>query len=102
MGSADRVAELGSLGVIRTRIVNTEIQKVSRPRFTVIEAFVVLVILFMVFRLTVAALLIIFALLYVFFPLHRSRRVLAAVSIVLLLSVLIPFDVYVRSFHGPL
>ena len=83
--------------------MNSEPQKVSRPRFTVIEAIVVLVIIYMVaVRLTVAALLVVLALLYLLFPLHRSRRALAVTSILLLLAVLIPFDVYVRSFHGPL
>ena len=83
--------------------MNSEIQKVSRPRFTVIEAIVVLVIIYMVaVRLTVAALLVVLALQYLLFPLHRSRRVLGVTSILLLLAVLIPVDVYVRSFHGPL
>jgi hypothetical protein len=83
--------------------VNSEIQKAGRPRFTVIEAFVVLVILFMVgLRLTVAALFVALVLMYLLFPLHRSRRALWVTSALLALAVLIPFDVYVRSFHGPL
>jgi hypothetical protein len=83
--------------------VNSEVQKTRRPRFTLIEAFVVLVILFMVgLRLTVAALVVVLALLYLLFPLHRSRRALWVTSALLALAVLIPFDVYVRSFHGPL
>ena len=83
--------------------MNSEVQKTGRPRFTLNEAFVVLVILFMVgLRLTAAALFVVLVLLYLLFPLHRSRRALWVTSALLALAVLTPFDVYVRSFHGPL
>jgi hypothetical protein len=83
--------------------VNSRVQKAVRPRFTLIEAFVVLVILFVVgLRLTVAALFVILVLLYLLFPLHRSRRALWGTTALLALAVLIPFDVYVRGFYGSL
>jgi hypothetical protein len=83
--------------------MNDETQKVRRPRVTVIEVIVSLVIIYMLaIRLTVLASLVALVLLYIFFPLHHSRRVLIVAVSVLALAVLIPFDVYVRGFHGPL
>ncbi len=88
---------------MRAGRMNGGTQKVSRPRVTVIEVFVALVIIYVLaVRLTVLASLLTVALLYILFPLHGSRRTLAIAAAVLLLSVLIPFDVYVRGFHGPL
>jgi len=83
--------------------MNDEAQKTKRPQVTVIEVTVSLVIIYILaIRLTVLASLAALALLYIFFPLYHSRRVLTVAAIVLLLAVLIPFDVYVRGFHGPL
>ncbi len=83
--------------------MSDEAQKVSRPRVTVIEVIVALVIIYMLaIRLTVLASLVALVLLYIFFPLHHSRRVLTVAASVLVLAVLIPFDVYVRGFHGPI
>ena len=88
-------------GIISYVPLNTEAQLVARPRFNVLEVFLVLVIVFMVFRLTVADLLVVLVLLYLLFPLHRSRRALLAASALLALAVLIPVDVYVPGLHGP-
>jgi len=63
---------------------------------------VFLVVYLMAWRLTVIAMLVLLALLGLLYPRHRSRRALWVASILLALAVLIPFDVYVRSFHGPL
>ena len=83
--------------------MNDEAQKVRRPRVTVIEMIVSLIIIYILaIRLTVLASLVALVLLYLFFPLYHSRRVLAAAAIVLVLALLIPFDVYVRGFHGPI
>ena len=82
--------------------MNIEAQKVSRPRFTVIEGVVVLIIAFFLFRFTVAAMLVVLALLYLLFPFHRSRRALLVASALLALAALIPVDVYVPAYHGPL
>ena len=78
--------------------MNSEVQKVSRPRFTVIEAFLVLVISFLFFRFTVALMLVVLALLYLFFPLHGSRRTLLVASVLFALAVLIPADIYVPGY----
>ena len=83
--------------------MNDETQKVKRPPVTVIEVIVSLIIIYILaIRLTVLASLVALVLLYIFFPLHRSRRLLTVAAIILVLTVLIPFDVYVRGFHGPL
>ncbi|HEX5218071.1 MAG TPA: hypothetical protein VFZ59_00765 [Verrucomicrobiae bacterium] len=82
--------------------MNNETQKVTRPPVTVIEVIVSLIIIYIVaMRLTVLASLVALVLLYIFFPLHRSRRTLTVTAIVLVLTVLIPVDVYVRGWHGP-
>lgn len=84
-------------------IVKDEIQKASRPRVTLVEAFVVLVCIFLIgIRVTVVALLVVLVLMYVLFPLHRSRRALWITSVLLALAVVIPVDVYVRGFQGPI
>jgi hypothetical protein len=80
----------------------TESQKVKRPRFTVLEAFLTLVFLFVIFRFTAAAVLLAVALLYIFFPLHRSRRAIITAYCLFLAVLLIPVDVYIPGFHGPL
>lgn len=77
-------------------------QQPTRPQVTVIEVTVLLVVVYLLaVRLTVLASLAALVLLYVFFPVHRSRRALTAAICVLALAVLVPFDVYVRGFHGP-
>jgi hypothetical protein len=82
--------------------MNDDAQKVSRPRVTVIEVIVTLVIIYMLaIRLTVLASLAALVLLYIFFPLHHSHRVLTVAASVLVLAVVIPFDVYVGGFHDP-
>ncbi len=84
--------------------MNTVIaDKVRRPHVTVIEVIVVLLITYLVaIRLTVLVSLLVLAILYILFPLHRSRRALTFVFILFLFAVLVPVDVYVRDFHGPL
>ena len=67
-----------------------------------IEALLVLVLLFMFFRFTAILALIVLALLYIFFPLHHSRGALAITLVLFVAALLIPVDIYVRGFHGPL
>ena len=81
--------------------MNTQAKNI-RPKFTLIEAFVVLVILFMVFRITAVLALIALSLLYVFFPSHRNRRALTVAFCVFVSALLIPVDIYIPGFHGPL
>lgn len=81
--------------------MNSEIRKIARPRFPVIEIAVVLIFFYLVaFRLTVAAFLLIFVLLYLFFPLHRNRRFLTAALILIFFAMAIPVDVHVRGLNG--
>ena len=82
--------------------MNTQPQNISRPRFTLIEAFLVLVLLFMMFRFTVVLTLLLLVLLYLFFPLHQSRRLLTVALAFFVAALLIPVDIYVPGFHGPL
>jgi hypothetical protein len=86
-----------------SRHVKTDTQKDRKPRFTVLEAFIVLVIVFMLgFRLVAVTLLVTVFLLCAFFPLHHSRAALWVSSVLFALAVLIPVDVYIAGFHGPL
>ena len=82
--------------------MNAEVQQAKRPRFSVLEGCLLLVFLFMIFRFTAAVALLISALLYIFFPLHRSRRALIVAQSLFFAALLIPVDVYVPGFHGPL
>ena len=82
--------------------MNTQPQNISRPRFTLIEAFLVLVLLFMMFRFTAVLTVLVLVLLYLFFPLHHSRRALTVTFAIFVATLLIPVDVYVPGFHGPL
>jgi hypothetical protein len=82
--------------------VNTYPQNFSKPRFTLIEAFLVLVLLFMLFRLTAVLALVVVVLLYLFFPLHHSKRALTVTLTVFISALLIPVDFYVPGFNGPL
>jgi hypothetical protein len=58
--------------------------------------------LFFMFRFTAAAAFLVFVLLCILFRLHRSRRALRLAFAVFLIAILVPVDVYVRGFHGPL
>jgi hypothetical protein len=89
------------LGVTHVIAVAPNIQQVKRPRINMLEALLLLVFLFIVFRLTSAAVLLVLALLYLFFPLHRSRRMIIAVCVVFFVSLALPIDMEVAGFHGP-
>ena len=82
--------------------MHTEAQKLERPRFSRLAIGCAIPTLFFIFRFTAAATLLSFVLLYLFFPLHRSRRTLHVAFALFLTTILIPVDVYVRGFHGPL
>lgn len=74
----------------------------ARPRFTPLEVFLVLVLFFMFIRITAILALIALALLYAFFPLHRSRRALIVAFCVFVAALLIPVDIHIPWFHGPI
>jgi hypothetical protein len=78
------------------------VQKTKKPPLTILDIFLVAVISLIFFRVTVVAILALFVLLYALFPLHRSRRLLIATCVLLTAAILVPFDVYVRGFHGPI
>lgn len=79
--------------------MNTQPQNVGRPRFTFIEAFLVLVLLFMIFRFTALLALVVLALLYLFFPFHHSRRALTVSLAIFIAALLIPVDLFIPGFH---
>ena len=82
--------------------MTTEAQKVERPRFSPVAVGIALPSLFFIFRFTAAAALLAAALLYLFFQLHRSRRNIHVAFALFFVALLIPVDVYVPGFHGPL
>lgn len=82
--------------------MNTKLQKGGRLRFNLLEGFLVLVVLFMFFRLTAVLALAVLTLLYLFLPPHRSRRALFVAFALFVTTLLIPVDIYVPGFHGPL
>jgi hypothetical protein len=58
--------------------MNTEAQKVQNRPFSPVAAVIALPFLFFVFRFTAAAAIVAVVLLYIFFPLHRSRQAIIA------------------------
>jgi hypothetical protein len=87
---------------VNTTVTQTEAQSLARPRFIVIEAFLLFVFLFLIFRFTAAATLLVLGLLYAFFPLHRSCRSIHLAYALFFVALVIPIDAYVPGFHGPL
>ena len=82
--------------------VTAQLQKFVRPKITVIEWSFLPVFLFMIFRLTAALALLVLALLRIFYRLHYSRRAVWLAYAAFILAILIPVDIYVPGFHGPL
>jgi hypothetical protein len=79
--------------------MTTHSGKIRRPSFVLLA--IALPALFFIFRVTAAAAFLGFVLLYILFPLHRSRRSINVAFAFFLLAILVPVDVYVRGFHGP-
>jgi uncharacterized membrane protein len=82
--------------------MNAEAPKVQRWRFIEIAIGIGIPTLFFVFRFTAAAAFLVLVLLCIFFGLHRSRRALHVAFALFVAAILIPVDVYVPGFHGPL
>jgi hypothetical protein len=80
----------------------TTTQLVGRPPFGAFAIATALPGLLFIFRTTAAVVLLLFILLYVFFPLHRSTRTLELTYVVFLAAIIIPVDVYIHGFNGPL
>jgi hypothetical protein len=79
-----------------------DVQKVKRPSVSPVKVALALVSLLFIFRFTSAIALIVVASLYAFFPLHRSLRAIQVSYVLFFVILLIPVDVYVPGFHGPL
>ena len=82
--------------------MNTEAPKVQRWRFIEVAIGIGIPTLFFIFRFTAAAAFLVFVLLCIFFRLHQSRRALHVAFALFVATILIPVDVYVPGFHGPL
>lgn len=83
--------------------MNAEPQKVQTSRFRIpIAIGIAIPTLFFMFRFTAAAAFLIFVLLCIFSRLHRSRRALHVAFALFVAAILVPIDVYVPGFHGPL
>ena len=82
--------------------MNSEAQKPQASRFIGVAIGAGIPILFFMFRFTAAAAFLIFVLLCVFSRLHHSRRALHVSFALFAAAILIPVDVYVPGWHGPL
>src|SRR5262245_30549405 len=88
--------------------MNGATQRFSRRRIELVLSLInvhialILILFLHVCRLTVSASFIVLAWLLVLYPLHRSGRAITVATVLLLLTVLIPVDVYVREHHGSL
>lgn len=82
--------------------MNNETQKVQRLGFIPVAIGIAIPTLFFVFRFTAAAAFLVFVLLCVSFRLHRSWCALHVALALFVAAILIPVDVYVPGFHGPL
>jgi hypothetical protein len=82
--------------------MNSEAQKTQKSRFIDVAIGVGIPILFFMFRFTAAAAFLIFLLLCIGLRWHRSRRALHVAFALFAAAILIPVDVYIRGWHGPL
>ena len=82
--------------------MSTEAQIGKWPKSGAIALGIAIPTLFFMFRFTAAAAFLIFFLFLALFPLHRSRRSLFLAFALFAVAILVPVDVYVPGFHGPL
>ncbi len=82
--------------------MNFEALKPKRWRLIEIAIGAGIPTLFFIFRFTAAAAFLVFLLLCIFFRLHHSRRPLQVAFALFVAAILIPVDVYVPGWHGPL
>lgn len=59
-------------------------------------------LLLLIFRTTAAVALLVFILLHIFFPLHCSIRALNISLTLFFAAIVIPVDIYIKGFNGPL
>jgi len=82
--------------------MSTDAKKCGWPKSDAVALGVAIATLFFIFRFTAAAALLVVVLLFFLFPLHRSRRLLLVAFALFAAAILIPIDVYIPGFHGPL
>jgi hypothetical protein len=82
--------------------MNTETQKVQRLGFIPLAIAFAIPTLCFIFRFTAAVAFLGFVLLCIFFRLHRRPRALHVLFALFMIAILIPVDVYVPGWHGPL
>src|SRR5688572_2905679 len=82
--------------------MNSEAQKRQRWGFMEVALGIGIPTLFFMFRFTAAAAFLVFVLLCIGLRWHHSRRALHVAFAVVVAAILIPVDVYVRGWHGPL
>jgi hypothetical protein len=81
--------------------MNTEAPKVQRSRFIEVAIGIGIPMLFFVFRFTAAAAFLVFVFLCIFLR-NPSRRTLYVAFALFVAAILIPVDVYIPGWHGPL
>ena len=81
--------------------MNSDIQKARGSRFIGVAIGMGLATLFFMFRFTAAAAFLVFVFLCIFMR-NRSRRTLHVAFALFVAAILIPVDVYVPGWHGPL
>jgi hypothetical protein len=82
--------------------MNPEIHDKQKSQFIPIAIGIAIPTLLFVFRVTAVAAFLFFVLLCLSLKLHRSRRALHVAFALFVAAILIPVDVQVPGFHGPL
>jgi len=81
--------------------MNSNVQKVQRSRFIEVATGIGIPMLFFMFRFTAAAAFLVFVFLCIFLR-NRSRPTLQVAFALFVAAILIPVDVYIPGWHGPL
>jgi len=74
----------------------------KKPLFVEIAIGLAIPALLFIFRFTAAAAFLVFLLLYLSLPRHHSRWALYVAYALFIAAILIPVDVYIPGWHGPL
>lgn len=82
--------------------MNSEVEKPQRSRFIEVAIGVGVPILFFMFRFTAAAGFLAFVVLCICLRWQNSRRALYVAFALFVSAILIPVDIYVPRWHGPL
>jgi hypothetical protein len=82
--------------------MSKETQKVVWPKSGAVALGVAIATLLFIFRFTAATALLVVILLFFLYPLHRSRHLIIVGFILFAVAILIPVDVYIPGWNGPL